>query len=93
MSRGWKKQEIIEGFGTYPLFYKADSLAALAAGESPQRRTGFTCFYGHADNIVFPASTATLAGADNRFLDGLAHVQMALHPEVMAACLTEIGRD
>jgi fumarate reductase flavoprotein subunit len=31
MSRGWKKQEIIEGFGTYPLFYKADSLAALAA--------------------------------------------------------------
>jgi fumarate reductase flavoprotein subunit len=31
MSRGWKKEEIVEGFGSFPLFYKADSLQALAA--------------------------------------------------------------
>lgn len=36
----------------------------------------FTCFYGHADNIVFPARTATLPGADNRHLPGVAHVHM-----------------
>jgi fumarate reductase flavoprotein subunit len=31
MSRGWKKQEIIDGFGSFTTFSKADSLAALAA--------------------------------------------------------------
>ena len=29
------------------------------------------------DNIVFPASTATLPGADNRHLPAVAHVHMA----------------
>ena len=40
-----------------------------------------TCFYGHCDNIVFPPSTATLEGADNRHLPGVAHVHMATRPE------------
>ena len=31
LSRGWTKQEIVDGFGTFPLFYKAESLAALAS--------------------------------------------------------------
>lgn len=57
-------------------------LATLAAGEGAARRARFTCFYGHADNIVFPATTATLAGADNRHLAGVAHVAMAFRPEV-----------
>lgn len=57
-------------------------LATLAATESAARRARFTCFYGHADNVVFPASTATLAGADNRHLAGVAHVAMAFRPEV-----------
>jgi triacylglycerol lipase len=56
----------------------------LAAGGSAQRHAQFTCFYGNCDNIVFPASTATLAGADNRHLPGVAHVQMAFQPSVMA---------
>jgi fumarate reductase flavoprotein subunit len=30
LSREWTKDEIIEGFGIYPTFYKADSIAALA---------------------------------------------------------------
>jgi triacylglycerol lipase len=66
-------------------------LAALAAKESAVRRARFTCFYGHADNIVFPASTATLAGADNRHLAGVAHVAMAFRPEVFNEVLRLLG--
>ena len=62
-------------------------LMALAAAETPARRARFTCFYGHADNIVFPASTATLDGADNRHLPGTAHVQMVFAAPVLAEVL------
>lgn len=47
----------------------------------------FTCWYSNCDNIVFPASTATLPGADNRLVRGAAHVQLAFLPEVMSATL------
>jgi pimeloyl-ACP methyl ester carboxylesterase len=64
-------------------------LRSLAAVEAQQPSgVPFTCFFGHADNIVFPASTATLEGADNRHLPGVAHVQMVFAPEVLA----ETGR-
>lgn len=43
----------------------------------------FICWYSTADNIVFPSSSATLPGADNRELQGVAHVQMAFLPKVM----------
>jgi triacylglycerol esterase/lipase EstA (alpha/beta hydrolase family) len=57
-------------------------LGNLAARE-PQARYGrFTCFYSHCDNIVFPPSTATLPGADNRHLEGWSHVHLAFHPAV-----------
>jgi triacylglycerol esterase/lipase EstA (alpha/beta hydrolase family) len=62
-------------------------LQTLAAHESADRAKRFTCFYGHCDNIVFPASTATLAGADNRHLSGVAHVHMADRPEPWAELL------
>jgi triacylglycerol esterase/lipase EstA (alpha/beta hydrolase family) len=55
-------------------------LRDLAAREPATRAARTTCFYGHCDNIVFPASCATLAGADNRHLPGVAHVHMADHP-------------
>ncbi len=70
-----------------------DWVQGLLRVEPQGRAQRFTCWYSNCDNIVFPASTATLVGADNRFLDGLAHVQMALHPEVMAACLAEVARE
>ena len=47
----------------------------------------FTCWYSTADNIVFPSSTATLPGADNRALQGVAHVQLAFLPDVIAETL------
>lgn len=47
----------------------------------------FVCWYSNADSIVFPASTATLPGADNRLVPGMAHVAMAFHPRVMSESL------
>ena len=66
-------------------------LVALAAREPAERHARFTCFYGHADNLVFPASTATLAGADNRPLQSVAHLQMVFAPEVFAEVLRRVG--
>jgi triacylglycerol lipase len=48
----------------------------------------FTCWYSNADNIVFPASTAALPGADNRFLQGQPHVAMAFVDEVVEGTLS-----
>lgn len=48
----------------------------------------FTCWYSSADNIVFPASTATLPGADNRFVHGQPHVAMAFADEVVEGTLS-----
>jgi pimeloyl-ACP methyl ester carboxylesterase len=59
-------------------------ITRLAAAEPASRYARFTCFYGHCDNIVFPPSTATLPGADNRHLPGVAHVHMAFHREVLS---------
>ena len=39
-------------------------LRALAATESRERRSLFTCYFGHCDNIVFPARNAMLEDAD-----------------------------
>lgn len=55
-------------------------LMTLFAREPKSRAQHFTCFYGNCDNIVFPATTATLPGADNRHLPAVAHVHMADHP-------------
>lgn len=62
-------------------------LQALNADWPPVWRRHFVCFYSNADNMVFPPSHARLAGADNRLLPGLAHVQMAWRPEVITAVL------
>jgi pimeloyl-ACP methyl ester carboxylesterase len=51
-----------------------------AAIKEPVR---ITCWYSNCDNIVFPTSSATLQGADNRLVQGAAHLQLAFWPEVM----------
>jgi predicted alpha/beta hydrolase family esterase len=56
-------------------------LRTLAEREAPTLPAHFTCFYSHADNIVFPPSTATLPGANNVFLTAVAHVEMVDRPE------------
>ncbi|MDO8717986.1 MAG: alpha/beta fold hydrolase [Polaromonas sp.] len=51
------------------------------------RHALFACWYSNCDNIVFPASSATLPGADNRLVLGAAHVQLAFLPQVIQASL------
>lgn len=58
-------------------------LAALEQQETTTRRNRFTCYYSNCDNIVMPAATAKLAGADNRFIAGVPHVAMALDVGIM----------
>lgn len=61
-------------------------LKALNRPGAEDRRR-FVCFYSNADNMVFPPSHGTLEGADNRLVEGLAHVQMIFRPELMEAVL------
>lgn len=58
-------------------------------GEAPYQR--FTCFYSHCDNIVFPPSTATLPGADNRHVPGSAHVHLVFQPAVFSEVTRWLG--
>ncbi|MDD0838982.1 permease [Curvibacter sp. HBC61] len=65
----------------------SDWLRALAQGEPAERAARFTCVHSNTDNVVFPAGTATLAGARNVLVRGLGHVALAcddrLRAEVM----------
>jgi hypothetical protein len=61
--------------------------AGLDYSAPGQRPALFTCWYSSSDNIVLPASTATLPGADNRLVRGKAHVQMAFAPQVIDSTL------
>ncbi len=67
-------------------------LAALGADEPASRRAGFTCFFSACDNIVFPAGTARLDGADNRLLGGWAHLSMVEHPHVFDEAMRQLRR-
>jgi triacylglycerol lipase len=57
-------------------------LTELATNESSNRRATFICFFGHCDNIVIPAASGTLAGAENRHVPATAHVHMAFQKVV-----------
>lgn len=66
-------------------------LQQITQGATAQQHARFTCWYSNCDNIVFPSATATLPGADNRLVPGVAHVQLAFHAQVMRASLAKIG--
>jgi pimeloyl-ACP methyl ester carboxylesterase len=59
-------------------------IQALREDWTPARAARFTCWYSNCDNIVMPPSAATLPGADNRLLQGAAHVDLAFRTQVMA---------
>ena len=69
---------------------QSEWLGELALYATEERHAAFTCWYSNCDNIVFPTSTATLPGADNRLVRGEAHVDLAFNPEVMAHSLARI---
>jgi pimeloyl-ACP methyl ester carboxylesterase len=58
-------------------------LRDLAAVELRSTRALFTCYFGHCDNIVFPAHNATLDGATNHHVPGVAHVHLAFHAPIV----------
>lgn len=68
----------------------SDWQVRLDHGMPTGRHALFTCWYSNTDNIVFPASTATLPGADNRLVRGAAHVQMAFLPHIMVHTLARL---
>lgn len=61
-------------------------LKALESSEKAEDFEKFVCIYSNCDNIVFPVSSAKLAGADNRLVLGRGHVDMAHDPQVIDAC-------
>jgi hypothetical protein len=64
-----------------------DWVARLAEGAD---EVPFTCWYSNCDHIVFPASTATLPHADNRFVRGVAHVELAFQAQVVEHTLAAL---
>lgn len=68
----------------------SDWLRQLVADEPAERYKLFTCYYSNCDNIVLPASTATLSGADNRLITGTAHLALAFDQTVMRESLARI---
>jgi pimeloyl-ACP methyl ester carboxylesterase len=66
-------------------------LAKLEQARGGRPYAEFTCWYTNCDNIVFPVTTATLPGADNRLLAGVAHVDLAFEPEVMETTLRRLA--
>lgn len=64
--------------------------ARLNEGNAAGRYVRYTCWYSNSDNIVFPAVNATLPGADNRLVRGVAHVQLAFLPQVIQDTLAKL---
>ncbi|HEX6017316.1 MAG TPA: alpha/beta fold hydrolase [Burkholderiaceae bacterium] len=60
-----------------------DWLRELQDGETASARALFTCYFGHCDNIVFPARNAMLDGATNLHVPGVAHVDLAFHEPIL----------
>jgi pimeloyl-ACP methyl ester carboxylesterase len=67
-------------------------LRALQASETRARRQLFTCYFGHCDNIVFPACNGMLADATNRHVPGVAHVHLAFHAPILDDVLSRAAR-
>lgn len=65
----------------------SDWLRELAAQSDPAWAQRFVCWWSECDNIVFPTTSATLPGADNRHCAGMPHVALAFDERVMGDTL------
>lgn len=61
-------------------------LTALESCEQDVSNKNFICFYSSGDNIVCPATSGALPGADNRFVAQRGHVDLLFAPQVQTAC-------
>ena len=71
----------------------SDFLLDLMRRETDARRSRLSCYWSVCDNIVFPASNATLAGARNIALPGRPHVGLAQAPEIFDDVLQRLHRE
>jgi triacylglycerol esterase/lipase EstA (alpha/beta hydrolase family) len=69
----------------------SDFLRDLAQRESAERLKRLTCYWSVCDNIVFPASHATLAGAHNIAVPDLPHVGLADAPKIFKEVLERLN--
>jgi pimeloyl-ACP methyl ester carboxylesterase len=84
---------LARGLNARQMRLRGDWLGELARAEGESRNRRFTCFFSHCDNIVMPASAATLPGADNRHVAGEPHVALAFAPEVIGEALRRLSPD
>jgi triacylglycerol lipase len=70
----------------------SDWLRQLSQDETRRPLPPATCWYSSCDNVVFPASTATMPGADNRFVPAQPHVALAFDPELRRTFLDLLER-
>ena len=68
-------------------------LQRLQSQEPPERYRRFTCWYSNCDNIVFPSATATLPGARNHLVPGMAHMMLATRSPVQQSVLEALATD
>ena len=62
---------------------------AALGGAAPHK--AFLCWASATDNVVFPAETATLPGADNRWVAAAGHIELAYLPTVISTSLDWIA--
>jgi triacylglycerol lipase len=70
----------------------SDWLRQLAGEEAGRPLPPHACWYSNCDNVVFPASTATLPMGERHFVPGQPHVALAFHPEVRRDFLDWLDR-
>ena len=71
----------------------SDFLRQLMSRETEARRGRLTCYWSVCDNIVFPASTATIPGARNIAVSGRPHVGLAHATEIFEDVLQRLHRE
>lgn len=66
-------------------------LTALAASENPPTRDLIRIAITPQDNIVCPQRLQTLAGIQATVFEGIGHLQMCVHPPVIAWLITQLN--
>lgn len=66
-------------------------LQELMRCETASRLEKFTCYWSVCDNVVFPASHATLRGARNIHVPGRAHIDLTSAPLVLQDVLARVS--
>jgi len=66
-------------------------LCELSAAESLDWRQRFTCFFSRCDQVVCPAATALLPGAQPREIEGAGHLALVEQESVFAELLLQLA--